>query len=76
MNRPWDGKGVWSSYPCKSPQQANLESFREVLCLMHWDERLVTAFRRALQSYNKAGRPGCPILSVDYRRKFKDGKFK
>lgn len=51
------------------------EAFTEVLCLLKWDERLARAFRRALQDYDEAGRPGIPLGATDYRKAFKSEGF-
>jgi hypothetical protein len=66
--REWDGVGNWSSHPCKSPAQANRESFAEMLCVLKWDGRAAAAFRRALKDYDAAGRPGIPLGAEDYRK--------
>lgn len=46
----------------KSPTQKNLESFSEILAVMTWDEDAARAYRKALKSYERAGRPTVPIL--------------
>lgn len=66
-HRPWDGVGIWSSHPCKSPGQVNRESFTEVLCVLAWDERAAKAFRLALADYKAAGSPGIPLGATNYR---------
>lgn len=69
-HREWDGRGVWSSHPCADPRRLNATAFTEVLALMHWDERLARAFRRASDEYIAAGSPGVPMGSTDYRKHF------
>lgn len=70
MSEPklWDGRGVWSSQPVANPAALNRQSFTEVLCLLHWDERFARAFRRAHREYIAAGSPGVPMNSTDYRK--------
>lgn len=75
-NKPWDGVGVWSSHPVRSPQQVNRDNFLEMLCVLSWSEEARLAFAKGLCSYNKAGRPGIPLGASNYQATFRKLKRK
>lgn len=56
-------KALRRSFPLlKSPAQKNADAFSEILAVMAWDEDAAKAYRKALKSYERAGRPTVPIL--------------
>lgn len=69
--REWDGVGNWSSHPCKSPAQAVHDSATEMLCALKWDAAAAEAFRKALRSWERAGRPGMPLGASDFKSRWR-----
>ena len=51
------------------PPAAN--NLYEVICVLHWSEKALKAFREALADYEAAGSPPIPLTAKDYQKTWK-----